>query len=474
MPEVRHWDLLIGGEWRSGSERIDVRNAYNQELVGSIVRGTPADIEDAVGVAQRTLRDPFPSHERYDVLMSAADRIDSAAEEYALLIAREGSKTVTEARREPPRAAGILRLAAEEGRRLSGRTLPFDIRPGSENRRGYYVRKPAGVVAAIMPFNDPMAVAAHKVGPALAAGNSVVVKPDSSTPLTVLKMADDLYACGLPAGRLSVVTGHGAEIGDALVTDPRVRVVAFTGGVSTGERITRKAGIKKLILELGANSPVIVMPDADLEKAASAIIAGAFAQAGQNCLGVQRIFIHSAVYDTFSDRLCDLTSVLKAGHSLDPSVDVCQMIRLTEAERVEAWIDEALEGGAIVRAGGRRTGAVLEATLLENVPAGCRLQCEEIYGPVAGLYAFETLEEAVARSNDVDYGLHAAIFTESLRDAMYAAENLHVGAVIVNDSTDYRLDSMPFGGTGRSGIGREGLKFAIEAMTETRVVCFNL
>jgi len=474
MDDVRHWGIVVGGDWRDGSDRIEVRNAFDDALVGTIVRGTVQDVESAVAAASASLHDPFPAHRRYDVLMRVADRIDARAEFYTRLLAREGSKTITEARREPPRAATIYRLAADAARTVTGETLPFDVRPGSENRRGYYMRRPAGVVAAVMPFNDPMAVAAHKVGPALAAGSSVVLKPDSATPFTALHLAEDFLEAGLPAGRLNVVTGHGSVIGDALVSDPRVRVVAFTGGVNTGARITRTAGVKKLLLELGANSPVIVAADANLDLATSAIVAGSFAQAGQNCLGVQRVFAHTDVLPELTDRLVAATSALSAGHSLDAAVDVCQMIRKREADRVASWVVDAVNGGAGVLTGGGQSGAVFEPTILEGVPRGARIEREEVYGPVMSLFPFDALEDAIARANDVDYGLHAAIFTESLRDAFFAIENLNVGAVMVNDSTDYRLDSMPFGGVGLSGIGREGIRFAVEAMTETRVVCFNL
>ncbi|MCH8122594.1 MAG: aldehyde dehydrogenase family protein [Bacteroidetes bacterium] len=474
MAAVRNWGILVGGEWHDGPDRIEVRNAFDNERVGTVVRGTEEMVFAAISAAETASLQAFPAHERYDVLMDVAALIDAAADEYADTIAREGSKTISEARHEPPRTATIFRLAADESRRIAGETLPFDIRPGSENRKGYYTRRPVGVVAAIMPFNDPMAVTAHKIGPAIAAGNSVVVKPDSSTPLSILRMAEDFMTAGLPPGRLNVVTGHGSEIGDAIVRDPRVRLVAFTGGVATGRQITKTAGIKKLLLELGANSPVIVMPDADLENACSAIIAGAFAQAGQNCLGVQRIFIHKEIYTSFSNMLVEATGRLKAGHSMDESVDVCQMIRLRDAERVDEWVNEAVAEGASILTGGSREGAVYEPTLLENVPSGAKLECDEIYGPVSSLFEFEDLFDAVDRANAVDFGLHAAIFTESLRDAFYAVENLNVGAVIVNDSTDYRLDSMPFGGFRSSGVGREGIRFAVEAMTETRVACFNL
>jgi glyceraldehyde-3-phosphate dehydrogenase (NADP+) len=466
--------LLIGGEWVGRSRTIEVTNPLGDQRVARVAAGTAADAAAAIAAAEAALAAPFPAHARYDVLMRAADRVDADQDAYAWTIAREGSKTIREAKREPPRAATILRLAAEYGRQLCGETLPFDMRPGSEHRVGYYFRVPVGVVAAITPFNDPLAMAAHKVGPALAAGNAVVLKPASATPLSALRLAADLVAAGLPAGRLNVVTGSGREVGDALVSDARVRMVTFTGGVETGEHIARTAGIKKLSMELGSNSPVIVLPDADLGRAVPAIASGGFAHAGQNCLGVQRVFLHERIYDAFKARFVEHVSRLTAGSSLDESVDVCAMITEREAARVESWIQEATMHGARVLTGGRREGALVWPTVLENVPAGARMDCQEAYGPVVSLYRVQSLDEAIARANAVVFGLHAAIFTNSLQDAFTAIQRLAVGGVIVNDSTDYRLDVMPFGGAKLSGIGREGPRFAVEAMTETRVVCFNL
>lgn len=302
----------------------------------------------------------------------------------------------------------------------------------------------------------------------------MVLKPGSATPLSALRLARHLLEAGLPPGRLSVVTGRGETVGERLVQDPRVRMITFTGGVETGLRITRLAGIKKLSMELGSNSPVIVLPDADLERAVPAIAAGAFAQAGQNCLGVQRVLVHQAVYDSFRERFLAQVSQLTAGWSLDESTDVCAMINEAQARRVESWVAEAVEGGGRVLVGGRREGAVVWPTVLEAVPDGVKLGCEEVYGPVVSLYRVESLDQAIERANRVDYGLHAAIFTESLRDAFAAVQRLHVGGVMVNDSTDYRLDVMPFGGTKLSGSGREGIRFALLEMTETRVVCLNL
>lgn len=466
--------MLIGPAWVSRDETIEVRNPFDGRLIDSVPRGTAADVQAAIEAAGAALDVEFPAHARYEVLMRAAARIDERQDAYARTIALEGSKTIREARREPPRAATIFRFAAEEARRLDGRTLAFDSRVGSENRVGYYFRFPVGIVGAIMPFNDPLVSAAHKVAPALAAGNAVVVKPASETPLSALALARDLVASALPPGRINVVTGHGSDVGEALVRDSRVRLLTFTGAAATGEQITRLAGIKKLTMELGSNSPVIVHEDADLAKAIPAIAAGAFGQAGQNCLSVQRVLIHSRVYQAFTEQFVTHVAKLTAGSSLDESTDVCAMINERQAARVESWVREAIDGGARLLVGGRREGAVVWPTVLDQVPEGARLDCDEVFGPVVSLYRVESLDEAIDRANAVPYGLHAAIFTENLRDAFTAVRRLVVGAVIVNDSTDYRLDTMPFGGTKRSGIGREGIRFAAEEMTETRVVCLNI
>ncbi len=466
--------MLVAGQWVTKPERIEVRNPWDGRLVGSVPSGGPADVRMAIAAAEASLAVEFPLHARYDVLMRAAARIEARQEEYAWTIALEGSKTIREARREPARVATLLRLAAEEGRRLAGETLPFDMRPGSERRRGYYFRFPAGIVGAITPFNDPLAMAAHKAAPALAAGNAVVLKPASATPFSALCLARDLQEAGLPPGRLNVVTGRGEVVGEPLAADPRVRVLSFTGGVETGERLTRIAGLKKLSFELGSNSPVIVWADADLARAVPAIAAGAFAQAGQNCLGVQRVLVHEVLYAEFERRFVEQVGGLRAGPSFEEATDVCTLIDEGQARRIEAWIAEARAGGARVLTGGERQGALVPPTVLADVPEGARLSVDEAYGPVVGLYRVRSLDEAIARANRVPFGLHAAIFTESLRDAYRAIEGLRYGGVMVNDSTDYRLDVMPFGGTNLSGIGREGVRFALQEMTETRVVCFNL
>jgi len=474
LKETRCFKMLVGGEWVSLAETISVRNPFDDELVANVPSGTVDDVKAAIEAASLALQGDFPLHERYDVLMKAASAVDEKKEEYARTIALEGSKAIREARREPGRTANLLRLAAEEGRRLTGQTLPFESRIGSENRTGYYFRFPVGIVAAITPFNDPLAMAGHNIGPAIAAGNAIVLKPSARTPLSVLMLARDLVDAGLPKGRLSVITGHGAALGEALVSDPKVRLVTFTGGIETGLQVSRWLGIKKALMELGSNSPVIVMDDANLAKAVPAISAGAFAQAGENCIGVQRILVHEAAYDEFKERFVAHVGRLKAGHSMDEDVDVCAMITKQEADRVETWIREATQNGARILAGGKREGTVVWPTVLEGVSAEAKLSCEEVYGPVVSLYPFSSLDEAIRLSNQSEYGLHAAIFTERIDNAFKAIHGLHCGAVMVNDSTDYRLDVMPFGGTKLSGVGRQGIWSMMQEMTETRVVCFNL
>jgi glyceraldehyde-3-phosphate dehydrogenase (NADP+) len=456
------------------SATIEIRNPFDGDVIGVVPSATVDDVRRAIADAVEALRSDFPLIARCDVLMKAAQLVEARKEEYSRIIALEGSKTIRESQREPVRTAQLLRLAAEEARRLTGQTLPFESRPGSENRVGYYFRFPVGVIAAITPFNDPLAMAGHNIGPAIAAGNAIVLKPSALTPLSVLMLAEDLVNAGLPKGRLSVITGHGADLGEALVSDPRVRMVTFTGGVETGLQVSRWMGIKKVLMELGSNSPVIVMDDANLERAIPAIAAGAFTQAGENCIGVQRILIHSDAYDTFRDRFVAHVSRLKAGYSMDPEVDVCAMINEREARRVEEWIKEAVGAGARLLTGGKREKTVVWPTVLERVPKNVKMDCEEVYGPVVSLYRVSDIDEAIALANEPQYGLHAAIFTERLDNAFKAIRNLHCGAVIVNDSTDYRLDVMPFGGTKLSGIGRQGIWSMMQEMTETRVVCFNL
>lgn len=467
--------MLLNGDWVDRDQRSEIRDPQDGSLVDTVPLASEDDmltaIDAAVLGAARARK--MPVHERMAVLHAAADIIEDQAEAYAEIIAREGIKTIREARTEAGRAVHTMRLSAEECRRVTGETIAFDQYPGGDHRFGYWVPEPVGIVAAVTPFNDPLNLVAHKVGPGLAAGNAVIVKPDSKTPLSALKLARAVHDAGMPAGILQCITGPGRVIGDVLISDPRVRMVSFTGGIEVGKIIARRAGLKKIGMELGSNSPVIVMPDADLDTALECIVSGAFWAAGQNCLHVQRLLLHHDIYDSFSARFVAAAEAYVVGDKLDEATDMGPLINKAAARNVERLVSDACAAGTSLLTGGRRNGTFYEPTVLENLPAHCALACEEIYGPVTILYRFGSLEEAMRRSNEVDYGLHAAIFTRDIETALRAAEGLECGGVMINESTDYRMDAMPFGGVKGSGLGREGIRFAIREMTEPKTVCFT-
>ncbi len=468
--------MFLAGEWVDRERRIEVRDPFDNSLIDTVPAATREDVETAMAAAVEGFRvsRSLTTYQRAHILRGAADIVASNLEEFARTIAREGSKTIREARKEARRCTNTLTVAAEEAKRLLGETIPFDSFPGGEQRRGFWERQPIGVVVAITPFNDPLNLVAHKLGPAIAAGCSVILKPATVTPLSALKLTEALLAAGLPPQVLQTITGYGGEIGDALVSDPRPRMISFTGGVEAGQRIVKLAGLKKIGMELGSNSPVIVWKDADLPWAAESCVSGAFWAAGQNCIGVQRIYVHAAVYDEFRSRMVELTRKYRIGNKLDEATDMGPMINEGEAKRVERWIAEAQSKGARVLIGGGRQGALLEPTILENVPKDATLHYEEVFGPTVNLYPYEDLDEAIREANAIPYGLHAAVFARDVNMAFRIASALECGGVMINDSTDYRLDSMPFGGIKNSGLGREGIRFALQEMTEPKVYCFWL
>ncbi|MBI2841378.1 MAG: aldehyde dehydrogenase family protein [Acidobacteria bacterium] len=468
--------MLIGDQWVDTVEKIDVRNPYNNELVDTVPRASIADVKRAIDSAVQgyKISRNLPVHKRIEILTRTAAIIRDRSDDFARTIATEGSKTIKEARKETGRCINTITISAEEARRIVGETIPFDSAPGSENRVGYYYRFPIGVVGAITPFNDPLNLVAHKLGPAIAAGNSVVLKPATVTPLSALKLAQAFIEAGLPWNVLNVITGYGHEVGDAIVTDPRIRMITFTGGAEAGVEITRKAGLKKIGMELGSNSPVIVLSDCDIDEAVESNVSGAFWAVGQNCIGVQRIYVERGIFPAFEEKFAARTKKMKVGYQLDESTDMGPMITEREAIRVEQWIQEAVAAGAKVIAGGTRTGTLVDPTVLVDLPRGSKLDCQEVFGPVVSLFPVENLEEAIERANEMDYGLHAAIFTRDIGKAFKAIRELDCGGVMINDSTDYRIDMMPFGGIKSSGLGREGIKFALMEMTEPKVVCFNL
>jgi acyl-CoA reductase-like NAD-dependent aldehyde dehydrogenase len=467
--------LLIGGRWEAAAETMPVVNPWSGEALGAVACADTSHVERAVASALRgaeAMRD-LSTGERSRILHAAASALAADSERFAAAITAETGKPIRAATREVARAVNTLRLSAEEAVRLAGETIAFDSFPGGEARSGHYIYEPVGVIAAITPFNDPLNLVCHKLGPAFAAGNAVVLKPAEQAPLVAVMLAKLLLAAGLPAEALNLLTGRGRDFGDALTGHGDVAMVSFTGGAGVGQAICRSAGIKRVAMELGGNGPVIVMDDADVEKAAAACAAGAFGAAGQNCIGVQRLYVHDAIYDAFREALIAATEALRVGDPMDPDTDVGPMIGGDEAARILGWADEAVARGATLLAGGERAGALVRPTVLADVPDDARVACHEAFGPVVSLFRFADLDEAIDAANRADYAIHAAIFTESLGHARHAARRLRAAGVMINDSTDYRLDAMPFGGAGRGNMGREGVRFAAREMSQTKVICFH-
>lgn len=468
--------MLLAGEWVTGSQMIDVENPQDGEIIAQVPAATKEDALFAIqeGVKGAEIASRLSTFERMRILNNAADWIEERQTLFAETIATEGSKTIREARKEVKRCIETIRISAEEARRIHGETIPFDQMEGNQNRLGYFQRFPIGLIVAITPFNDPLNLVAHKLGPAIAAGNAIIVKPATVTPLSALLLAEAFEQAGLPKKILSVITGHSKEIGDVLVTHPAVRMISFTGGYEAGKTIASKAGIKKLGMELGSNSPAIVLRDADIPEAIESIVSGAFWAVGQNCLGVQRVYIEEGIYSIFEELLVERTSQLLTGDKLSEKTDMGPLITEKEAIRIENLVQEAIKNGAILLCGGKRNGAYYAPTILTNVESESKIAQEEIFGPVVLIDSVKDLNEAIQKSNNVSYGLQAGIFTQNLDNAFKAIRDLEFGGIMVNDSSDFRIDSMPFGGMKQSGIGREGVSFSIQEMTELKVVCFKL
>jgi len=468
--------MFLAGEWVNGDKVIEVRDPQDNSIIDTVPAASAEDMMNCIEEAKEgaKIASSMPVHERMKIVNSAADYIERNTEKYARTIARESSKTIREATKEVARCVQTLRISAEEARRIHGETIPFDQMPGSENRVGYYYRFPIGIIGAITPFNDPLNLVAHKVGPAIASGNAIIVKPATVTPLSALLLAEAFAHAELPPKVLSVITGYGNEIGDVLVTHPAVRMITFTGGLEVGEEITRKAGLKKISMELGSNSPVIVLDDADLEDAVESTVSGAFWAAGQNCLGVQRVYIQDNVLEEFKAKFVERTNQYCVGDKQSILTDMGPLITEKEAIRVENLVNEAIDKGALLLTGGKRDGAFYSPTVLIDIPENCTVAKEEIFGPVVLLYPVSGLDEAINLSNEVNYGLQAGIFTKSIDKAHQAIARMDVGGIMINDSSDYRIDAMPFGGVKNSGLGREGIKFSIQEMTDPKVVCFKL
>jgi len=468
--------MYVAGKWVEKEQRTDVVNPFDGRPFETVPRGDAADLEAALESAVRGARamEALSGHERYRILTRAAAILGARAEELALTISREEGKILSEARGEVGRAVETLTASAEEAKRISGETVPVDAAPGVRRKLAFTLRVPCGVVAAVTPFNFPLNLVAHKLGPALAGGNAVVLKPASDTPLSALELVEILLEAGAPPESLQCVTGPGGEVGAALVSDPRVRKVTFTGSREVGDRICRRAGLKRVTMELGSNSPLVVLPDADLEEAAAAAVRSGFSNAGQSCISAQRILGAREIYQDLLSALAARVGALQAGDPLALGTAVGPLVREREAARVEQWISEATAEGARVLAGGGRRGAVHAPTLLADVRPEMRVSAEELFGPAIGATPFSGLDEAIALCNRSRYGLSASIFTRDLEAAMRFLREVESGNVHVNEGPAWRADVMPYGGLKESGFGKEGPRYAVEAMTELKLAVIHL
>jgi len=467
--------LYINGAWHSSTKYYSLKSPYTQEVIAEVPMATEAEVERAIESAHqaRGIMAKMPAHQRSNILFNLVRLLQERAEEASQIIALEAAKPLTIARGEIARTIETYKFAAEEAKRIHGETVPLDAAPGGERRIAYTVREPIGVIGAITPFNFPMNLVAHKVGPAIASGNTVVLKPASQTPLSSLFLAELLHEAGLPPGALNIVTGSGRVVGEKLVTDERIKMITFTGSPVVGIGIRNKAGLKRVTLELGSNSALIIDENVNINDIISRCVTGAFSYQGQVCISLQRVYVHEKQYDSFVERFVNATKQLKIGNPLDEKTDISALISPQDVKRSLEWIKEAEQDGAIVATGGKSEGGILYPTVILNGHNKLNVSCQEVFAPIVVINKVTSMDEAFALVNDSSFGLQAGIYTENIHTALDAAENLHVGGVMINDIPTFRVDHMPYGGVKESGMGREGIKYAIEEMTEMKLVVFN-
>jgi len=460
----------------SSQGTIDVLDKFTGEVVGTVPVATNEDVARATQAAKEAFSSysEYPAHKRSKILQKTAEILAARQEEIATIICREAGKAWKYSMGEVSRSVETFTFAAEEAKRIHGETISMDASAAGENRVGFYFRTPMGVVGAITPFNFPLNLVAHKVAPALAAGNTMVLKPAHETALTAVKLAEILEEAGLPKGALILVHGEGRVVGEALVRDPIPAKLSFTGSPPVGAHIMSVAGLKRVTLELGNNSGTIIEPDAELDKAVPRCVVSAFANSGQVCISLQRLYVHESIARDFIDRLVAATAALKVGNPLDRDCDVGPMIADEAADRAERWIKDAVAEGARLLIGGRREGRVLWPTILTDTRPEMKVMCEEAFAPLVSVVTYRDFDEALRLLADSPFGLQAGIYTQDIRKAFAAVKKVDVGGMMVNDTSIFRVDHMPYGGNKMSGIGREGVRFAIEEMTNLRMVCFNL
>ncbi|WP_326727300.1 aldehyde dehydrogenase family protein [Streptomyces phaeochromogenes] len=472
-------ELLIGSRWQASTGpglTWEVMSPFDGSTVGTVALAGPEDVDVALAAAVRgaAVWRRTPAHERMTILLRAAELADERAGKIAQTISAESGKTITEATGEASRSGDLIRLAAFEGTQLYGETLPLDANRGTGfDKVGFTLRQPCGVVVAITPFNYPALLVLHKLAPALAAGNAVVLKPATSTPLTALELASCFVDAGIPEGVLSVLVGSGGVLGDLLVTDPRVRKISFTGSTATGEHIARVAGVKKLSLELGASCPVVVLPDADLELAASAVALGGYVNAGQVCISVQRVITHPSVTSDFLDALVPKVEAIRTGDPSSSETTMGTLITTAEAERVERAIAQAATDGARILTGGERDGAVVSPAVVADVDPDSPFSQQELFGPAVAVSSAADWESAIAQANGTAYGLGAGVFTSDVAGAIRAVREIDAGSVHINWTPLWRADLMPYGGLKGSGYGKEGPRAAVSEMTEVKTIVLH-
>jgi glyceraldehyde-3-phosphate dehydrogenase (NADP+) len=467
--------MLIAGRWVEATTASPIRNPYNQEVLAEVCLAGEAEVEEAVraAVSAFTVSRKLPAHARSAALQKIAGEVTARKEDFARCLSAESGKPITDARREVGRAITTFTIAAEEAKRIPGEVVPLDITPGTDHHVGLSRRVPIGPILGITPFNFPLNLVAHKVAPALAVGNPIVLKPAPQTPLTSLTLGEVILMAGLPAGMVSILPCTNA-VAERMVTDERFKMVSFTGSAAVGWMLKGKAGKKRVVLELGGNAGVIIEPDADLDHAADRCAVGGYVYSGQTCISVQRIYAHESVYQAFLDKLVQRVGALKPGNPAEDQTVIGPLIDEGAAKRVEAWVNEAVAGGAKLRVGGKRKGSVVEATVLTDVTPEMKVSCQEVFGPVVTVTPYVKFDDALAGINDSPYGLQAGVFTKDLKKAFQAYRDLDVGTVLINEIPTFRADHMPYGGVKDSGLGREGLRYAIDEMTEIKLLVLNL
>jgi acyl-CoA reductase-like NAD-dependent aldehyde dehydrogenase len=463
--------ILVDGEWYETGETLDVRSPFDGSVVAQVAYGGAADARRAIDAAAKAMKTPVPAYERAAILDRLAAILRDRRDEFARTIAQEAGKPLTTAQAEADRAVQTVLFSAVEARSLGGEVIGMDAHPAGSGHAGLVMRLPIGVVGAISPFNFPLNLVAHKIAPAFAAGCAVVLKPAGATPLSALLLAQAFADAGQPAGWLNVVVGKSSEIGDAMIEDERVRLITFTGSSAVGWKLRERASRKKVSLELGNSTPVIVLADADLDKAAAAVATHGYSFAGQSCISVQRVYVEDSAYDEFVAKVRPQVEALVTGDPLDPDTQVGPVIDEGNRDRILAWVKEAVSGGATLLAGGDTDDAgLLRPTLLGDVDLDMKVACDEVFGPVVTLARVRDLDEAVEKANGTGYGLQAGIYTSNITKALQATRVLDFGGVTVNEAPTYRADQMPYGGVKESGNTREGPHYAVHEMTEPRLV----